>query len=130
MLTVSCRCGKKYQVDDRFAGRRVKCRACGKRIAVPLAQDSATAASGPVREGMGTASEGATYRVIRPFAKGGMGKISIARDVPLKRDVALKELRDSAADNLCRESRHSDLRRGGRGTGAVRNTADSLRRLR
>ena len=132
MLTICCRCGKKYQVDDRFAGRRVKCRACGKRIAVPLTQESAAAASGPLSEGVeppptaesvqrkgnlspespdvpsasavgvsrvGTASEGATYLVIRPFAKGGMGKISIARDVPLKRDVALKELRDSAADN-------------------------------
>ena len=142
MLTISCRCGKKYQVDERFAGRRVKCRACGKRIAVLLAQKSATSASRPVVEGaepppaaeiaqrkddllpqpaagdaaphespeassasvvgispVGAASEGATYRVIRPFAKGGMGKISIARDIPLKRDVALKELRDSAADN-------------------------------
>jgi serine/threonine protein kinase len=142
MLTITCRCGKKYQIDDRFAGRRVKCRACGKRIALPLAQESATSASLPEMEGatpppgaesaqrkddlspqpivgdaaphespeaplasavgvspVGAPSEGAHYLVIRPFAKGGMGKISIARDLLLKRNVALKELRDSAAEN-------------------------------
>ena len=48
-------------------------------------------------------SDWAHYNIIRLFAEGGMGKISIARDEPLKRDVALKELLEAAStDELCR----------------------------
>ncbi|HEX7449866.1 MAG TPA: protein kinase [Pirellulales bacterium] len=40
----------------------------------------------------------AHYRMVREFAKGGMGKVSVARDLALKRDVALKELLDEVLD--------------------------------
>ena len=39
-----------------------------------------------------------SHRVMRVHARGGMGQISIARDENLKREVALKELFESAAD--------------------------------
>ncbi len=44
------------------------------------------------------------YKILRPFAKGGMGQVSIARDQPLKREVAVKELLDAAVQNPA--SRH------------------------
>ena len=30
-----CTCGKKYQVDDSLAGKRVKCKACGNSFTIP-----------------------------------------------------------------------------------------------
>ena len=37
-------------------------------------------------------TRGARYRVLRPHARGGLGKVSIARDEELHREVALKEI--------------------------------------
>jgi serine/threonine protein kinase len=39
------------------------------------------------------------FRVLRPHAAGGLGKVSVARDDELHRDVALKELHDRHADH-------------------------------
>jgi serine/threonine-protein kinase len=39
------------------------------------------------------------FRVLRPHASGGLGKVSVARDDQLNREVALKELHDRHADN-------------------------------
>jgi hypothetical protein len=43
-IQVSCAgCGKSYRVDDRFAGKRAKCKACGSEMLVPAAAAAAAA---------------------------------------------------------------------------------------
>jgi serine/threonine-protein kinase len=39
------------------------------------------------------------FRIIRPFQKGGLGQVSLARDAELNREVALKEILPKHADN-------------------------------
>lgn len=47
-LTVTCdKCGKRYKVDHRFAGRHAKCPACGESFEIPTAAESQ--ASAPAR---------------------------------------------------------------------------------
>jgi eukaryotic-like serine/threonine-protein kinase len=42
--------------------------------------------------------EGMRYQVLRPHARGGLGLVSIARDIELGREVALKEMKEYADD--------------------------------
>ncbi len=34
-IEVSCECGKRFTVGDQFAGKRGRCKACGRTVTVP-----------------------------------------------------------------------------------------------
>ncbi len=45
-------------------------------------------------------SPGIRFRILRPHAQGGLGKVSVAKDVELNREVAIKEIQPQFADDL------------------------------
>lgn len=73
-----------------------------------LASASTRALNGQNHNGSGlrTASvSGQRYRILRPFARGGLGEVSIAEDLELHREVALKEIQAQHAHNEDSRSR-------------------------
>jgi serine/threonine-protein kinase len=62
---------------------------------LPISRD-AVAAAGPAPLSTQAALR---YRIIRPFQKGGLGQVSLARDEELNREVALKEILPKHADS-------------------------------
>src|SRR4051794_10105213 len=49
-LTIACRCGQHYSVDERYAGQRVPCSACGELLLI-VAQLQQESPQGPARSG-------------------------------------------------------------------------------
>ncbi len=64
---------------------------------------SGSTGSGAGRKG--ETSSGIRFRILRPHAKGGLGEISVAKDVELNRDVALKEIQARFVDDEASRSR-------------------------
>ena len=50
-------------------------------------------------------SEGQRFRILRPHAKGGLGKISVAHDAELHREVAFKEIQQRYAHDVNNRAR-------------------------
>ena len=73
-----------------------------------LRSDIVGTASSPaesVRQTLGSGASVMRFRVLREHAKGGLGKVSVAEDLELRREVAFKEIQHRFADDMEARSR-------------------------
>ncbi len=42
-VTFTCECGKKFSVNDKLAGKRGKCKACGQTLIIPRTSEDPNA---------------------------------------------------------------------------------------
>jgi formylglycine-generating enzyme required for sulfatase activity len=79
-------CEGELEVDASLSGVQADCPQCGKLVAVPESRvDTGTTLAG--------------FRLERRLGKGGMGEVFLARQVSVDREVAVKVLPPSFADN-------------------------------
>jgi hypothetical protein len=62
-ITVSCACGKQSRIAEKYAGRRIKCPACKKPIAVPDEDEPAPKRSDSLTTKQAVRSTPATFRI-------------------------------------------------------------------
>jgi serine/threonine-protein kinase len=72
---------------------------------LPPTANTANPDVGPARALGRPTSAGGRFRVLRPHAKGGLGRVSLAVDEELHREVALKEIQEPYADHPDSRSR-------------------------
>lgn len=63
-IRVECECGKRIQVDESAAGKRIKCRGCGARLEVPQSQKASDRPKAKAARSGRSASRGESNRPV------------------------------------------------------------------